>query len=72
MVDSDGRIVDMTFMNTLVREYELPLTAVVMAGGFGTRLRPLTDNTPKPMLHVGDRPILQKRSSSSRKLASIA
>jgi NDP-sugar pyrophosphorylase family protein len=30
-----------------------------MAGGLGTRLRPLTINTPKPMLHVGDFPILE-------------
>ena len=67
VVDSDGRIVDMTFMNTLVREYELPLTAVVMAGGFGTRLRPLTDNTPKPMLRVGDRPILQRTIEQLKK-----
>jgi dTDP-glucose pyrophosphorylase len=32
--------------------------AVVMAGGFGTRLRPLTDQTPKPLLDVGGRPLL--------------
>lgn len=31
----------------------------IMAGGFGTRLRPLTDNCPKPMLHIGDKPILE-------------
>jgi len=31
----------------------------IMAGGFGTRLRPLTDNCPKPMLKVGDKPILE-------------
>ncbi|WP_158244316.1 nucleotidyltransferase family protein [Trinickia dabaoshanensis] len=36
-----------------------PFTAVVMAGGFGTRLRPLTENTPKPMLHVNGRPMLE-------------
>lgn len=30
-----------------------------MAGGFGSRLRPLTDNCPKPMLKVGDKPILE-------------
>lgn len=33
---------------------------VIMAGGLGTRLRPLTDETPKPMLHVGGKPILQR------------
>jgi len=31
----------------------------IMAGGFGTRLRPLTDNCPKPMLKVGDKPMLE-------------
>lgn len=37
----------------------LPLTAVIMAGGFGNRLRPLTQYTPKPMLKIGDIPILE-------------
>jgi len=32
----------------------------IMAGGFGSRLAPLTKNTPKPMLHIGDKPILEK------------
>ncbi len=32
---------------------------ILMVGGLGTRLRPLTDNTPKPMLQVGGKPILQ-------------
>ena len=36
-----------------------PAAAVVMAGGLGTRLRPLTSETPKPMLTVGDRPLLE-------------
>ena len=35
-----------------------PLTAVILAGGQGTRLRPLTDNLPKPMLPVVNRPFL--------------
>jgi dTDP-glucose pyrophosphorylase len=37
----------------------LPVAAVIMAGGRGERLRPLTDATPKPMLRVGDKPILE-------------
>ena len=36
-----------------------PLKAVVMAGGEGTRLRPMTANQPKPMLPVGNRPIME-------------
>lgn len=34
-------------------------TVVLMAGGLGQRLRPLTDTVPKPMLKVGNRPILE-------------
>ncbi len=37
----------------------LPLHAVLMAGGRGERLRPLTDQTPKPMLQIGDKPIIE-------------
>lgn len=59
LVDDDGRVVSLALLSELVKEYELPLRAVVMAGGFGTRLRPLTDELPKPMLPVGDRPLLE-------------
>ena len=37
----------------------LPLHALVMAGGRGERLRPLTDHTPKPMLPLGNKPIIE-------------
>jgi dTDP-glucose pyrophosphorylase/CBS domain-containing protein len=56
---ADGRVVDVSFLDDLVKNYELPLRAIVMAGGYGVRLRPLTDETPKPMLPVGGRPLLQ-------------
>jgi dTDP-glucose pyrophosphorylase len=38
---------------------ELPVSALIMAGGLGTRLRPLTDRVPKPLLLVGDKPIME-------------
>lgn len=59
LIDSDGRVVDIVMLQDLIKDYELPMTAVVMAGGFGTRLRPLTDDIPKPMLPVGDKPLLE-------------
>jgi dTDP-glucose pyrophosphorylase/CBS domain-containing protein len=59
LVDEENRVVDVALLSELVREYELPLRAVVMAGGFGTRLRPLTEDLPKPMLKLGSRPLLE-------------
>lgn len=41
-----------------LRSY-LPVDAVIMAGGKGTRLMPLTKDTPKPLLKVGDKPIME-------------
>ena len=37
----------------------LPVDALIMAGGRGERLKPLTDNTPKPLLNVGEKPIIE-------------
>jgi dTDP-glucose pyrophosphorylase len=59
IVDAERRVVALALLSELVRDYELPLRAVVMAGGLGTRLRPLTERMPKPMLPVGGRPILE-------------
>lgn len=56
LLDSEGhieRIIDLTKVTTL-----LPLTAILMAGGKGERLRPLTLSTPKPLLKIGDRAII--------------
>lgn len=45
---------------------ETPLTAVIMAGGLGTRLYPLTKDTPKPMLPVGGKPLLERTITNLR------
>lgn len=42
------------------------MKAVILAGGFGKRLKPLTDDTPKPMLKVAGRPILEWQMESLR------
>ena len=36
------------------------IKGIIMAGGFGVRLRPLTESTPKPMLTIGGKPILER------------
>lgn len=48
------RIIDLSRKKSV-----LPLEVVIMAGGRGERLRPLTDTTPKPMLLLGNKPILE-------------
>lgn len=57
IIDSEDRIVqilDLTKTRTL-----LPVSALIMAGGKGERLRPYTDHVPKPMLKIGDKPIIE-------------
>ena len=59
LVDDSDRVTGLVTMKDLLPEAPLPVQAVVMAGGFGTRLRPLTDGLPKPMLPVGGRPLME-------------
>lgn len=59
LLDDGGHVVDVAILAEVVKDNELPLTAVIMAGGYGTRLYPLTKEVPKPMLRVGDRPLLE-------------
>jgi len=59
VVDAEGRVVSIDILDELLKPKKRSSKVVLMVGGLGTRLRPLTDNTPKPMLHVGGRPILQ-------------
>jgi dTDP-glucose pyrophosphorylase len=57
VVDSEGRflrLIDLTKQRGL-----LPLDALIMAGGEGKRLRPMTETTPKPLLKIGNKPIIE-------------
>ncbi len=58
VVDFAGRVVDLLTLDTLLQAQAQSSPIVIMAGGKGTRLRPLTMKTPKPMLDVGGRPML--------------
>jgi dTDP-glucose pyrophosphorylase len=60
VLDDEGVVVDLALLDDLLPDRELPLQAVIMAGGFGKRLRPLTEELPKPMLPVGDRPLMER------------
>lgn len=56
ILDSQKHILDIVNLEKYVTR--LPIDAVLMAGGKGERLRPLTENTPKPLLKVGDKCII--------------
>ncbi|TKG66655.1 nucleotidyltransferase family protein [Prauserella endophytica] len=60
VIDEQGRVVGVHRERELVGTTRLKNWAVIMAGGRGTRLAPLTDNIPKPMLPVAGRPILER------------
>jgi NDP-sugar pyrophosphorylase family protein len=59
VVDDAGCVVELVTLDELLPTEQLPLQAVIMAGGAGLRLRPLTQDVPKPMLPVGGRPMLE-------------
>ncbi|MCD0473662.1 nucleotidyltransferase family protein [Flavobacterium sp. EDS] len=57
VLDENHRVVNV--INFRIIKSYLPIDAVIMAGGRGQRLQPLTDITPKPLLKVGDKPIME-------------
>ena len=59
VIDASGSLVDLHTLNGTLIGTRCDSWAVVMAGGKGERLGELTAGTPKPMLPIGDRPILE-------------
>lgn len=59
VVDERGRLADVILLDEALRPAALPNAAVLMAGGEGSRLRPLTAAVPKPLLQVGGKPLLE-------------
>ncbi len=57
VVNSDLQIINI--VNFRYQKSYLPIDALIMAGGRGERLKPLTDYTPKPLLKVGEKPIIE-------------
>jgi len=59
IVDAEDRVVGLETIEDIVIPEQRANPVVIMAGGLGSRLKELTRSTPKPMLKVGDRPILE-------------
>ena len=66
VVDSDGHLVCVEVLGHSGESVARDNTVVIMVGGKGMRLRPLTEETPKPLLLVGEKPILQHIIDSLR------
>lgn len=60
IIGNDGKLKGIHFLSHLVGHKNRPNIAVIMAGGRGVRLRPITENCPKPMIRVAGRPILER------------
>jgi len=59
VVDNNRKLIGIHILDELIKSKTKSNKVVIMAGGKGMRLRPLTKNIPKPMLKVGKKPILQ-------------
>lgn len=59
VVTESQEILDVLLAEDLQRPSRLPNWVVLMAGGEGRRLRPLTEDVPKPLLRVGSKPLLE-------------
>ena len=59
IVDKDRKVIGLFIVDDGPLKKQHKNNVVLMVGGLGTRLRPLTENTPKPMLKVGGVPILE-------------
>ncbi len=58
LLDEENHLVDIIDLDK--QQAQLPLECMIMAGGRGKRLSPLTDTVPKPMLNLGGMPIIER------------
>jgi len=56
VLDKNGVIINIISFRSILSY--LPIDVVIMAGGLGSRLKPLTDETPKPLVKIGDKTII--------------
>lgn len=66
VLDIDDNLIDVIFWDDILEDFVIPdrdkieLPVVIMAGGKGTRLKPITNVIPKPLIPVGDKTILEE------------
>ena len=59
IIDNQGILVGLESLSHLIANKKIDNPVFLMAGGFGTRLQPLTNDRPKPLLNIGKQPILE-------------
>lgn len=59
IVDQENRVIGLEILSDLLITKKRENSIIFMAGGLGERLKPLTTNCPKPLLKVGNKPILE-------------
>jgi dTDP-glucose pyrophosphorylase len=59
LLDAEGRVTGLELQGDIVKHAKRDNWVVLMAGGLGQRLRPLTEDCPKPLLRIGGQPILE-------------
>lgn len=59
IINELGQVIGLETLHQAMQPQRLENPVFIMAGGFGTRLQPLTDHCPKPMLRVGEKPMLE-------------
>ncbi|MBD3670069.1 MAG: CBS domain-containing protein [Gammaproteobacteria bacterium] len=59
VIDSQGQVVGVETLHELIKRKRYDNWVILMAGGLGTRLRPLTNDCPKPLLQIGGKPLLE-------------
>jgi len=59
LVDGEGVVIGLDTLDEMIQSRVKDNWVVLMAGGLGSRLRPLTQDCPKPMLKVGNKPLLE-------------
>ena len=59
LLDAEDSVTGIEILTDLIQPRERENRVVLMAGGIGSRLRPLTNDCPKPLIQVGNKPILE-------------